>query len=274
MSKKIRSLLMICTTAAAMLVAADGACAEAVTFDDNPLSPNSFWTGADGSGGFTSGSASFNNSYTDWGGGYYSWDGWAYSNMADTTSPGYGNQYSAIPGGGQGDSSQYGVAYVMTWGASRPTMTLSDASSPRILAGAWFTNTTLTYLSMLNGDIYGGKKFGGDTGNDSDWFLLTITGLNAAGNPDKTVNFYLADFRNENGVPDYIINQWTWVDLSPLGAVGGLKFDLSSSDVGANGIMTPTYFAMDTLIPEPATIGLLGLGILICNRRTKRNHRK
>jgi hypothetical protein len=247
-----------------MLMPTGRACAQPASFDDNPLPPNSFWNGADGSGGFNTGGFHFNNNYNAL---YQSWDGWAYSSMTDTTNPDYTNQYSAITGAGQGTSSQYGVAYCSAWALVGPTVTLS--SSPKILSGAWFTNTTYTYLSMKNGDSFGGKKFGGATGEDPDWFLLTITGLDAAGAPDKSVNFYLADFTNQNGTPDYIINQWTWVDLSPLGLVSGLTFSLSSSDVGLWGMNTPAYFAMDNLVPEPASLGLLALSALIMVRRKK-----
>ena len=63
------------------------------------------------SGGFVSQGATFFTAKTwdpVWGG---FWDGWAYSNMTDTTTKGYQNQYSAITGRGVNGSSNYGVAY-------------------------------------------------------------------------------------------------------------------------------------------------------------------
>jgi hypothetical protein len=66
------------------------------------------------------------------------------------------------------------------------------------------------------------------------------------------------------------LNQWSEVDLSSLGEVKSIEFALSSSDVGTWGMNTPAYFAADTVVPEPATILLLGLGgLFVTRRRTK-----
>jgi hypothetical protein len=77
-------------------------------FDDLSLDPESYWNGSDESGYFVSGNCMFFNNYDP---AWSSWDGWAYSNLTDSTTPGFGNQYSAYTGGGQGGSSNYGVAY-------------------------------------------------------------------------------------------------------------------------------------------------------------------
>ncbi len=55
-----------------------------------------------------------------------------------------------------------------------------------------------------------------------------------------TVEFLLADGSD-------IVNTWAWVDLNTLGSVKSLEFALSSSDSGAFGMNTPSYFAMDSL---------------------------
>ena len=58
------------------------------------LGDESSWIGADGSGEFVTGGVAFHNEYdSTWG----SWAGWAYANRTDTTTPGWGNQYSAYP---------------------------------------------------------------------------------------------------------------------------------------------------------------------------------
>ncbi len=239
--------------------------AEVSTFDDLSLSPESYWNGSDGSGGFTSGSAYFNNNYTDWGGGTYSWDGFAYSNTTDTTTPGYANQYSAITGGGAGGSNNYAISFVsLDWSGTYdpiPTEATFDGSCP--VSGAYFTNTTYAYLSMLNGDSVG-KKFGGDGGNDPDWFLLTIEGKDAGGSSTGTIDFYLADYRFADNLLDYIVDDWTWLDLTSLGMVKSLEFSLTSSDTGAWGMNTPAYFTMDDLtpIPEPSSAALLLSGLM------------
>ena len=233
-----------------------------IGFEDVPLSGESFYNGSDGAGGFTSGEAFFNNVYTDFGGGFYAWSGWSCSNMTDTTTPGYGNQYSAITGGGAKGSDNYGIAFGTNPNDIR--IDLPPATAPRSLL---VTNTTYAYLAMLHGDAFS-KKFGGPGGNDPDYFRLIITGWNATHDPVGAVVFYLADYRFEDHARDYLVDTWTEVDLSALAAASALSLELESSDVGPFGMNTPAYFAMDNLraVPEPITIGLLGFGALVALR--------
>jgi hypothetical protein len=239
--------------------------ASVATFDDNPLDPNSHWGGA-GSGqtGFVSGGVNFYHNDNEW-----SWDGFAYSNMADTTTAGYENQFSDYTGGGAGGSCNYAVSALnLDWSGSYETIPTSVSFSNTVaVAGGYFTNTTYTALDMLEGSAFS-KKFGGSTGNDADWFLLTITGKDLAGSITGTVDFYLADYRFMDNADDYIVDSWEYVDLSRLGVIASLEFSLSSSDTGDYGMNTPAYFAMDNLtIPEPASIVLMGLSGLLLSRK-------
>jgi len=212
--------------------------AEMANFEDLSLDANSYWNGSDGSGGFGSGGAFFRNNYNfDW----FSWDGFAYSNITDTTASGMAGQYNSIAGTGQGDSANYTVGFI-GW-AELPTVGFNAAA----IDGLYVTNNNYAYYSMLNGDAFA-KKFGGDDGNDPDWFLLTVTGKDACDVVTGTVEFYLADFRFEDNSEDYIVDTWEYVDLSSLGVITKLEFSLSSSDVGAWGMNTPAYFAIDTIV--------------------------
>ena len=48
---------------------------------------------------------------------------------------------------------------------------------------------------------------------------------------------------------DYIVNEWEYIDLTPLGAADSLVFIISSSDSSPMfGINTPGYFCMDNFI--------------------------
>ena len=118
-------------------------------------------------------------------------------------------------------------------------------SVPREVAGFYITNSTYAALSMENGDAFA-KKFGGDTGDDPDYFKLVVLGYNNGVYSDSAV-FYLADFRFDDNRQDYIIRDWRWFDLSGLGEVDSLHFNLFSSDIGSFGMNTPAYFCMDNL---------------------------
>ncbi len=223
-----------------------------VDFEDLGVPAESYYNGSDLAGGFTSQGATFNNNYNAaWG----SWDGFAASTITDNTTPGYGNQYSAITGGGQGGSSTYGVSYP-------PYGSNITFDGSVVVEGAYFTNTTYSFLSMESGDAYA-KAFGGPTGDDPDFFKLAIEGIDEAGNSTGVVDFFLADFRFEDNSLDYIIDQWTYQDLSILGNVHELRFSLSSSDNGDWGMNTPGYFAMDsmtTAVPEPSALLVFAMG--------------
>jgi hypothetical protein len=150
-----------------VVLAAGAANADIATFEDLSLPAESYWNGSDGSGGFTSESVHLSNSFNaEWG----SWDGFSYSNATDTTVQGLAAQYNAITGAGQGASANYAIGYV-GW-ALPPTVTLS---SPGVIDGLYVTNCNYAYYAMLDGDAFS-KKFGGGSGDDPDFFLLTITG--------------------------------------------------------------------------------------------------
>ena len=203
-------------------------------FDDFQLQPDSWWNGFDGSGKITSGDFSFPNYYdADWG----SWSGFSVSNMRDSTTAGWNNQYSAITAKGAGGSENYAVVYV----SGELKM---EFENPVQLCGFYITNATYTYLSMKNGDDFS-KKFGGINGIDPDFLKLIISGTDIYGKETESVEFFLADFTYENEEDDYLVNNWNWVDLAELGYVTNLKFILESTDNGAWGMNTPSYFCID-----------------------------
>jgi hypothetical protein len=210
--------------------------------------------------------ATFNNDFTDFGGGCC-WAGWGYSQMSDTTTPGVGNQYSAMPGSGASGSATYGVAFT-AGGAPQAETSRITFDQPVSLVEAALTNTTYAALSMRDGDSFA-KKFGGTSGDDPDYFLLTITGRDPADAITGSVEFALADYRFADNALDYIVMDWVLVDLSGLGTVAALEFELTSSDIGQFGMNTPAYFAVDELVfaPEPGSALLLALGLALLARR-------
>ena len=220
--------------------------AQPASFDDLQLPENSYWNGSDGSGNFKSGNITF---YNDYNAAWASWNGFSYSNKTDVTTPGYGNQYSAIVGSGH-QSENYATAFYSG-------MVKAELTNVGTITGLYVTNCTYTYLSMLYGDAYS-KKFGGAKGNEPDYLKLTIIGIATNGDTTGFVDFYLADFRFDNSFVDYIVNEWTWVDLSTLGEVKELRFSLESSDVGSWGMNTPAYFCLDDVNGEAPIDPLAG----------------
>ncbi|MCP4115246.1 MAG: DUF4465 domain-containing protein [Desulfobacteraceae bacterium] len=240
-----------------LLLSVSFASADVVSFDNLSLASGSYWNGADETGMFMSGDAVLMNGYNT---NYGSWDGWSYSNMKDTTTAGWGNQFSAVTGSGVNGSANYGVAYdAGSYGAASPAnlsfgaVTGNDYNT--IISGAYFTNTTYAYLSMKDGDGYV-SAFG-----DGDWQKLSVKGVKEDGTYSSgSVDFYLADFRDGKSE---LVNEWTWVDFTSLGNVVGLEFAFSGSQVG----VVPKYVAMDDLnaaapVPVPAAVWLLGSGLV------------
>ncbi len=213
-----------------------------IDFQSLNLQPNSFWNGSDASGGYKFNIATFSNSYnSQWG----SWGGFAFSNVKDTTTLGYGNQYSAMVTSFLEPLNAYAVAYYSSYSEDDTKIVFDRKVN---LVSVKITNTVYAHHSMRNGDVVG-KKFGGADGTDPDWFLLTIDGYNG-GIKTQTIEFYLADFRSTNSSQDFIRDNWTIVNLSSLGSIDKLMFKLSSSDNGDFGMNTPAYFAVDELVYE------------------------
>lgn len=220
------------------------------TFDDVELSPDSFYNGSDDSGGFASGGLWFPNDYdSDWG----SWSGFTVSNMKDTVTAGYENQYSAITGSGSALSENYAVVY---W----PGNLKMEFDSAVEVTGFEVTNSTLTYLMMRDGDSNGfSRKFGGIDGSDPDFLKLLVWGIDSLGSVTDTTEFYLADYTSDNSGEDYLVNTWEWMDLTGLGIVKELHFGMESSDVGDWGMNTPAYFCMDNFTVNAKLTSLAGI---------------
>ncbi|MES2629676.1 MAG: DUF4465 domain-containing protein [Bacteroidota bacterium] len=204
------------------------------TIEDVDLGTVGYYNGKDGAGSFNSNAATFksiyNAQYDYWSGGF------AASSHIDAVTEGYANMYSSYAGSGADNSAKFVV------GAQGGII----VTGGRAVNSIQITNSTYAALSMKNGDSFG-KKFGGTTGNDEDYFRLIISAFRNGSEKTEKVTFYLADYRSADNSQDYILKNWTAVDLSSLGNADSLKFTLESSDVGQYGINTPTYFCADNL---------------------------
>ena len=208
---------------------------DVATFEDVTIDEESFTKGASGYTTLTSGSYQFDVYCDDtYGTPYY----YAFC-AANYTGNTYDNDYNGlknIVGSGHDNSANYGVFFTNFYGQNAVTV-ISGDSEGVVVSGFYITNSAYTYTSMTNGDSYA-KKFA-----KGDWFKLTITGYNAANEVTGTKEYYLADLREEEKA--YIIKDWRYVDLSGLGKVAKLGFELSSSDNGDYGMNTPAYFCFD-----------------------------
>ena len=170
----------------------------------------------------------FMNTFTDWGGGFESWGGFAFSTVSNSTDGSYLNQYAAA----QARSNAYAVGYDGGWDPP-PEILFDLPAAPRSMR---VNNTTYAALAIRNGNPPA-RAF---TSNDT--FILTLTARDAEGDVVAATNHYLADFRDGK---TFIQTNWSTLDLSWMPpAVVSLVGTLATTDMGAYGANTPTYFAL------------------------------
>ncbi|MEL6864409.1 MAG: DUF4465 domain-containing protein [Bacteroidota bacterium] len=204
---------------------------EVLDFEELTLEADTFWSGVDMSGQFQSGGLTFPNGF-DFG---FWLGGWAYSNRTDSVTSGPDNSFSAKTAKGFNGSDNYVL------GKSDGRIYFDQSHQ---VSGFYVTNSTYAYNSMRDGDDFA-KMFGGDDGDDEDFFVLSVKGFSGGQLVADSVVFYLADYRFEDNSMDYIVDTWEWVDLTSLGTVDSLLFSLNSSDVGTYGMNTPNFFCID-----------------------------
>jgi hypothetical protein len=245
---------------------------------NSPAGGGQFYNGNDGSGvtndrGWTSQGVFFSNRYNgDSLPAFDFWSGWAYSNVVNTSTGTFTNQYAALPGGGANGAG--GVAAGQNYAVAFGGSAFINIPETYQLRSVEVTNTTYAGLTVRDGSMFS-KPFGGASGNDPDLFRVTFTGfdgLGAAGNALGAITVDLADYRFDDNSLDYILDQWLLVDLTPLAGARSLGLSFFSTDVGPFGINTPTYLAIDNLtfsvVPEPSAAMMgLGLASMLCLRR-------
>lgn len=256
--------------------------AETVTFDDLLGSPDTFFSGNTGivnASTWTTGGVEFHveTSFVPF------WSGWSQSNVVDSTTPNSVNQYASAPGGGSNglggvvDGGGYAVAFGDNAVFNVPVGMMLDSVD--------WTNGTYAHLSMLNGDAANGnpfptgKKFGGASGTDPDFFRVDLVGYSGAdlgGVTTGSVTLTLADFTDPDSANDFIINSWQVnEDLSPLGKARSVGLAFASSDVSFGFPNQPTYLVIDNLtltaVPEPGGFVLISALAAVCSLRRRRS---
>ena len=144
---------------------------------------------------------------------------------------------------GYADNSEYGLKE-----DALPTLSFAD-NAERVIDSMWVTNTTYALNCYIDGNGLTAKI------GDDDWVKLVATGYNAAGAKTGTAELYLC-----NG-PKNIVMDWTKWDLSGLGKVQRVTFNVTGSSDNGYGFSQPAYFAYDDVAvrfekeakPVPAT---------------------
>ena len=128
---------------------------------------------------------------------------------------------------GYADNSGYGLG-----ADALPALTFADGVE-RVIDHMYVTNTTYALNCYIDGNGLT-AKIGPD-----DWVKLVATGYDTKGAKTGETGIYLC-----NG-PDNIIMDWTKWDLSGLGKVAKVTFNVTGSSDNGYGFSQPAYFAYD-----------------------------
>ena len=186
---------------------------------------------------------------------YKAYTGYAICSDQSTEATGNYNydQFRSAAGGAY-EGTNYAVAYYSApsdWFAGyTDPLTLTNSAEPQTVTGFYITNTVYTLDAILHGD------YANDAFSAGDYMSVTAKGYNGAEKTGEVV-FYLADYRSENTEEHFALSTWKWFDLSSLGAITWLEFELFTTKSDDYGFTTPTYFCLDNFGTEkPASTGV------------------
>lgn len=171
-----------------------------------------------------------------WGDNAYWGGGHAVSNYieADLTKGTYMNQLAIPVAAGHNGSKNFCVhnGFSSYSGAPVPALTFGDGNA-RVIDHMYVCPTTYLLRMLAIGDNYT-KSLAEQKG--SLW--ITATGYDVDGKVTGSVQFDLC----KDGK---FISNWKKFDLTPLGKVLTVEFDMAGTDTGTYGLNTPAYFAYD-----------------------------
>ncbi|MBQ8831797.1 MAG: DUF4465 domain-containing protein [Oscillospiraceae bacterium] len=144
-----------------------------------------------------------------------------------TTSGGYNGSNNFAVHFGYKDDSGY------TDGQVLPSISFADGVA-RVIDHMYVNNTCYALNCFVNGNDLTSSI------SESDWVKVVATGYDASGGT-KTAEIYLC-----NG-PDNIVMDWTKWDLSVLGAVTKVEFNVLGTSDNGYGFSQPGYFAYDNV---------------------------
>lgn len=145
-------------------------------------------------------------------------------------------------GGGYGGSDTFLIAYgnydpeVDVEFDMRPALTFADGK-PRTIRECWVNSTSYFVNIAENGNDLSPAI------GDGEEIRLYATGYDAQGNEGKTVEMPFARKGS-------LIKEWTRWELSSLGEVVTVKFNILGGNTNEWGMTTPKYFAVDNIVVE------------------------
>ncbi len=172
--------------------------------------------------------------YCYWGGGH------AISNYSSTdlSQGDYAHQLMVYGAAGHNGSANFAVHFgyqdnsPYNMSETLPAFEFGDGSE-HVIESIWIMNTVYAMNCYISGNGLT-AKIGPD-----DWVKLVATGYDAAGNKTGEVTFYTCDG------PDRIVRDWTRWDLTALGKVAKVEFNVTGSSDNGAGFSQPAYFAYD-----------------------------
>ncbi|MCI5717658.1 MAG: DUF4465 domain-containing protein [Alistipes sp.] len=181
-------------------------------------------------------------------GGYFS-GGWVVSSYNSNDLAAYGDyatdlyvynptNENATTRGGHNNSDTFLIGYgnKSDWGDFRPSLKFADGKA-RVVCGC-YVNSTCYFLNIAKNGNYSSPAIG-----EGEKVEIHATGYDAEGNETGTVTMLFAE-------KDRMITTWTAWDLSSLGEVVEVKFDMTGDVENEYGFAMPTYYAIDDVTVE------------------------
>lgn len=152
--------------------------------------------------------------------------------------------FASITGKGANGSAQY-VACTIDPSVAAPRVKTGDSyDDAKTVTGCYITCTVDLPYYLQNGRGFQDRN----PYATGDWLGVKATGFDAEGKETGSAVIYLADYRDEASTQKWLTD-WTWFDLSGLGAVKEVEFKLVASENHVRSfnqqVLTTASFCMD-----------------------------
>ncbi len=129
--------------------------------------------------------------------------------------------------------------FLLVYGPEPVRIHFAGAGESMIFTGLSIANTTYARGAMLEGTDSCRKL----DKEHEDWFSVTFTGYNTLSEKTGSVEYFLADFRDNTQVRQ----GWDEVALKSLGEIAALEISFNGSDRTATALNTPPYCCIDNI---------------------------